>query len=94
VQQKGKYFRAELEKLATRFPDLLSSARGMGLLVGAVLTEEGVSHGVEIVNKMFEKGFLMNFAGNVVLRFVPPLIVSYEEIDIILSALGDVLTDI
>jgi len=93
VKRKGDYFQAELKKLAEKFPAMLSSARGMGLLVGAVLTEQGVAHGTEIVNKMFDRGFLMNFAGNVVLRFVPPLIVTQEEIDQLVAALAEVLAE-
>ena len=94
VQAKGQYFREELAKLAERFPTIIASVRGMGLLLGAVLTEEGATHGPTIVNKMFDKGFLMNFAGNVALRFVPPLIVSKEEIDILVAALGTVLAEL
>lgn len=93
VQKKGAYFQAELNKLAERFPNLLHSARGMGLLVGAVLTENGIAHGTDIVNKMFDRGFLMNFAGNLVLRFVPPLIVTKEEIDRLVAALAEVLAE-
>lgn len=94
VKDKGDYFRAALQMLVERFPAILSSVRGMGLLVGAVLTEQGVAHGTEIVNRMFARGFLMNFAGNVALRFVPPLIVQREEIDRVVSALGEVLGEL
>lgn len=94
VRRKGAYFQEELTKLATRFPAIISSARGMGLLIGAVLTEQGATQGQAIVTKMFERGFLMNFAGNVALRFVPPLIVTTEEIDILVAALGRVLAEI
>lgn len=93
VQEKGEYFRAELRKLAESFPELLVTSRGMGLLVACVLTEKGIEVGAEIVMKMFERGFLMNFAGNAVLRFVPPLIVTREEIDEILLALSEVLAE-
>ncbi len=93
VQNKSSYFQAELLKLAVEFPQMISGVRGMGLILGAVLTDQGVEHGTEIVNKMFARGYLMNFAGNVVLRFVPPLIVSKEEIDEIVAALGEVLAE-
>jgi acetylornithine aminotransferase/acetylornithine/N-succinyldiaminopimelate aminotransferase len=93
VKMKGEYFQEELTKLVERFPGMISSVRGMGLLVGAVLTEQGVTHGTEIVNKMFDRGFLMNFAGNVALRFVPPLIVTKEEIDSLVAALAEVLAE-
>lgn len=91
VMEKGVYFRAELQKLAGLFPELLTSARGMGLIVGGVLTEKGVVAGAEIVNRMFKRGILMNFAGNCVLRFVPPLIVTRDEIDKTITALKEVL---
>ncbi|MBU1565294.1 MAG: aspartate aminotransferase family protein [Proteobacteria bacterium] len=94
VQRKGAYFRDQLTFLAERFPIIIGSVRGMGLLLGAVLTEQGATHGPTIVTKMFERGFLMNFAGNVALRFVPPLIVSTEEIDALVSALGEVLAEL
>ena len=94
VQRKGIYFKEQLMRLAERFPALIGSVRGMGLLLGAVLTEQGAAHGQAIVTKMFERGFLMNFAGNVALRFVPPLIVSTEEIDILVATLGAVLAEI
>ena len=91
VQAKGEYFQAELRALQGRFPAMIKGVRGMGLMVGAVLTEAAIPVGGEIVNRMFERGYIMNFAGNVVLRFVPPLIVSREEIDRFLKALGEVL---
>lgn len=94
VQRKGTYFQGQLMRLAERFPALIASVRGMGLLLGAVLTEPGATHGQVIVTKMFERGFLINFAGNVALRFVPPLIVSTAEIDSLVAALGEVLAEI
>lgn len=94
VQRKGVYFQEQLMRLAERFPALIGSVRGMGLLLGAVLTEQGTPHGQAIVTKMFDRGFLVNFAGNVALRFVPPLIVSTEEIDVLVAALGAVLAEI
>lgn len=91
VLEKGIYFRELLSGLADTFPTLLSGSRGMGLIVAGVLTEEGISQGTAIVNAMFERGYLMNFAGNSVLRFVPPLIVTRGEIDEFVAVLTEVL---
>lgn len=93
VRVRGDYFRGELQQLADNYPALLSGVRGLGMILGAVLTEEGVAVGTDIVNRMFEEGFLMNFAGNAVLRFVPPLIVTREEIDTLIAALRQVLSE-
>ena len=40
---------------------------------------------------LFERGVLINFAGNAVLRFIPPLVVSRDQIDRLGSELGEVL---
>lgn len=94
VLGKGVYFRKLLAGLADKFPALISGSRGMGLIVAGVLTEEGISQGTAIVNAMFERGYLMNFAGNSVLRFVPPLIVTKAEIDEFVAVLTKVLATI
>jgi acetylornithine aminotransferase/acetylornithine/N-succinyldiaminopimelate aminotransferase len=73
--------------VAERYPHLATGVRGRGLLLGLVLSERGIELGMEIVQQMFAQGALINFAGNRVLRFVPPLIVSNEEIDQLIDAL-------
>ncbi len=93
VQLRGQYFKQQLQKLTERYPDLADGVRGMGLILGLVLTEKGAAFGSEIVSKMFARGFLCNFAGNVALRFVPPLIVSEGEIDRFVVALADLLAE-
>jgi acetylornithine aminotransferase/acetylornithine/N-succinyldiaminopimelate aminotransferase len=94
VRAKGQYLHEQLQHLAARFPVLATEARGLGLIQGLVLTEAGVEKGGAIVMRMFEKGCLINFAGNVALRFVPPLIVSCEEIDQMIQLLAEVLGEI
>ena len=48
-----------------------------------VITDAGIEQGQAIVQKLFERGVLINFAGNAVLRFIPPLVVSRGQIDIV-----------
>jgi acetylornithine aminotransferase/acetylornithine/N-succinyldiaminopimelate aminotransferase len=91
VQEKGEYLRKGLDDLASRFPKLATGARGMGLLCGLVLTEKGIEQGAAMVKSLFDRGVLINFAGNAVLRFLPPLIITTDEIDQLLTALGEVL---
>lgn len=94
VRERSLYFRGELEKLAERYPTIISRIRGLGMILGAVLTDAAVAVGTDIVNAMFAKGFLMNFAGNVALRFVPPLVVTTAEIDELILALDGVLAEV
>ena len=91
VREKGEYLSRALRPLVGRFPDFVTGVRGRGLLWGLVLSAAGAERGTAIVNAMFDRGYLINFAGNVALRFAPPLIVSHAEIDELTGALGDVL---
>ncbi len=91
VQEKSVYFIGKLEQLVQKYPHLAVGIRGRGLLLGLVLTDFGIAHGAEIVHKMFVEGVVINFAGNSVLRFVPPLTVRREEIDQAVDTLAHVL---
>ncbi|MEA3547878.1 MAG: aspartate aminotransferase family protein [Thermodesulfobacteriota bacterium] len=93
VVKKGEYLAQGLLSVAREFPHLADTTRGMGLIQSLVLTETGVQQGPAIVNSLFEHGVLANFAGNKVIRFIPPLIVSKNEIDEMLNHLQKVLKE-
>ncbi|WP_083439420.1 acetylornithine transaminase [Acetobacterium bakii] len=76
VEKKGAYLQSKLEALKKDHPSIIE-VRGMGLMIGVeVSTDTGA-----IVAKAMEKGLLLIGAGSSAIRFVPPLIVSKEEID-------------
>lgn len=92
LEEKSSYFVKQLKRVAADFPELCSGVRGNGMLLALVLTEKGIEHGVEIVQQLFDQGCLINFAGARVLRFIPPLTVSKEDIDDLIKELKEVLT--
>ncbi len=94
VQAKSEYFQAGLRQLAEKYPQLATTVRGRGMMLGLVLTARGAELGTEIVNLMLAKGMIINFAGGAALRFVPPLIVSKEDIDLLLEALDGTLAQL
>ncbi len=94
VRERSDYFVGRLREVADRFPDLATGVRGRGMLLGLVLTERGIGLGAEIVQRLFDRGVLINFAGNRVLRFIPPLIVGREEIDLLIDRLAEVLAEL
>ena len=55
---------------------LIKDVRGKGLMIGIEVTESPS----EIQNKALEKGLLVLTAGKNVIRLLPPLIISKEEI--------------
>jgi predicted acetylornithine/succinylornithine family transaminase len=72
----GVYFLKKLEELKGRHP-AITAVRGKGLMVALELGHPGE----EIVKSCLKKGLLINCTNGNVLRFVPPLIVSREDID-------------
>lgn len=83
--QKGKYLKEKLEVMSQKFPDLIKEVRAIGLMVGLELTKNGTA----VVQKMLEKGFLVNCTAEKVIRFLPPLIVQEQEIDLLIDALEE-----
>ncbi len=78
----GEYFLGRLGELQRKF-DFVQEVRGKGLILGMELKREGAS----IVKEMMGKGFLINCTMGNVLRFLPPLIVTKEEVDRLIQAL-------
>lgn len=88
-QRVGEYFLLRLEEIKKKFP-FVQDVRGRGLILGMELKIEGA----EIVKKMMKKGFLINCTAGNVLRFLPPLIVTEEEVDRMVRALEEVFKKI
>jgi len=81
VQARGKQLSVGLEKLAKKYPSILADVRGWGLLKGIKVNDDaGVTAG-ELVGDAMNEGLLLVAAGPTVVRFVPPLIVTEQEID-------------
>jgi acetylornithine aminotransferase/acetylornithine/N-succinyldiaminopimelate aminotransferase len=94
VESKGNYLAEKLADIASMHPEYACGQRGLGLIQGLVLTAAGIEQGQAIVQKFFERGILINFAGNEVLRFIPPLVVSRAEIDLLIRELDQVLSEL
>lgn len=77
VFEKEQTFQKGFERLRKRFPDLVAEVRGRGLLLGLQLTQDPTP----IVTAARERGLLTITCGTNTLRFVPPLIISHEEIE-------------
>jgi len=82
----GDHFFSRLMDLKGKFP-FIQEVRGKGLIIGMELGFEGS----QIVTRCMEEGFLINCTMGNILRFLPPLIVSSEEVDQLLGALDRIL---
>lgn len=87
VAEKGEYFRNELRKLQEKYPDKVTDVRGCGLMLGMEVAGEGKP----IVESCLANNVIVNCTAGNVIRIVPPLIISREEIDIVVAALDKAL---
>ena len=82
VAEKGKYLREKLLEISE-----ITSVDGMGLMLGAALKTKSAS---DVVKAALDNGLLLLTAKEKV-RFLPPLTITYEEIDKGISILKDIL---
>lgn len=84
AREKGDHF---VGKLGGHAFANVREIRHLGLMIGIELKEKSTPY----LAKLMEKGVLALPAGATVLRFLPPLTISYEEIDFVLEKLTEVL---
>jgi acetylornithine/N-succinyldiaminopimelate aminotransferase len=84
----GDYLRSRLEELKSRYP-FIRQVRGRGLILGMELAFEAGG----IVKTALQRGLLINVTVGNVLRFLPPLIVTREEIDEAMAVLDGILAE-
>ena len=78
-----------MEKLANlkEKHDCIVDVRGHGLMVGVELNYDCCN----LVEKAQEKGVLINVANGNVIRFVPPLVITKEELDEVVEVIDEIL---
>ncbi len=84
----GAYFKSELEKLQSKHR-IVKEVRGLGLMLGMEMKFDVLN----TLLKAMDKGVLVLDAGRNVLRFLPPLVISKEQIGKVISVLDSVLEE-
>ena len=82
----AEYFKSRLQWLKERHAEV-EDVRGVGMLLGMKLAVDGAP----IVEKCLQNGFLINCTQEKILRFIPPLTISRNEIDNLVAFLDTVL---
>jgi acetylornithine/N-succinyldiaminopimelate aminotransferase len=86
LRTKAEKLKRGLEDIASKVPDI-AEVRGLGLMLGMELRREVKP----LISACRERGLLVCSAGERVLRLLPPLTVSDEEMDFALGVLSDCL---
>ncbi len=82
----GQYFKGKLQGLAEKYK-IVREVRGLGLMLG-METRFDVYN---ILVGCMERGVLVLDAGRNVVRFLPPLVITKEQIDSVIEVLDEVL---
>jgi putrescine aminotransferase len=92
--EKGEYLLPRLNALAARYPKVLVSARGRGLMLGMEFTSHDI--GYAVAKCLFARNILISgtYINAQVLRIEPPLPITYPQLDRFLAALEDSLREV
>jgi acetylornithine/N-succinyldiaminopimelate aminotransferase len=77
AKKAGEILASRLDELKAEFP-FIRAHRGRGLMRGA---QFDVPIANELVSEGLEAGLVLNHIGDSILRFLPPLVVSIEQVD-------------
>jgi acetylornithine/N-succinyldiaminopimelate aminotransferase len=89
VNEVAPYLEKRLDELKDKY-DFITERRGMGLMQGLVF-DRPVG---EVINKALDKGLILINAGAQIIRFVPPLVITKENVDDMISILDSCLESI
>jgi len=86
VRKNGKYFQSKLRQLKEKHPKIIREVRGQGLLIGLVLHKNQN----EFIDKLMKQKLLTVKASENVVRLLPPLNVTKQEINLSLKIIDKV----
>lgn len=89
VNTVAPYLEEKLDELVKKY-DFIETRRGLGLMQGLVFNRPVA----EVINKALEKGLILINAGTSIIRFVPPLIISKENVDAMIEILTECLNEL
>ena len=89
VKNVGKYLETQLKSLVEKY-DIVKAQRGIGLIQGIELTVNPK----DVIAKCLDNGLILFSAGTNVIRFVPPLIITRDDVDQMMVRLKKALDEV
>lgn len=90
ADEMGKLLKSELEKLKNEFPETIKEIRGIGLMLGVELENKFAE---TIMQKFMEKKIFVNVTNVNVLRLIPPLIITEENIKLFTDTFRKIIVE-
>ena len=92
VRDVGTHFKQALTDLQSKYPAHIAEVRGAGLILGMEMQRN--EDAAAIARRMLEQGVIINCTAGNVLRFIPPLIFTKNEVDELIRVLDRCILDI
>ena len=92
VRDVGTHFKQALMDLQSKYPAHIAEVRGAGLILGMEMQRN--EDAAAIARRMLEQGVIINCTAGNVLRFIPPLIFTKNEVDELIRVLDRCILDI
>ena len=89
VKSNSKYFISELNKIKNKFPKIIKEIRGVGLILGIQLYKDQS----KFIESLLKNKLLTIRAAENVIRILPPLNVTKNEINMALKIITKVCSD-
>ncbi|KYK24877.1 L-lysine 6-transaminase [Thermoplasmatales archaeon SG8-52-4] len=89
AKSEGKHLFEGIKKLEQKYPNIISNARGRGLMCAFDLPSSDIRD--KLKAKLFNNGLIVIGCGELTIRFRPALIISSEEIDEAIKIIDDTL---
>ena len=88
VEEVGTYFIEQLRALQSRY-NAIHEVRGLGLMIGVEMRSADLAKA--LLAGMMEKHILLNRTHETVLRFLPPYLITTQDVDRAIAALDELL---
>ena len=85
AELKGAYLRAKLESIKSPY---IREIRGLGLMIGIEMKQKVSAY----IRALQKRHVIALNAGMTVIRLLPPLVISYEQLDCLVDVLSEILT--
>jgi diaminobutyrate-2-oxoglutarate transaminase len=93
VSQMGDRFMCQFQQIQAAFPATIVDVRGRGLMLGVELSEFASTHSRQLQKECLKRGLIVELGGRngSVVRFLPPLIISADEVDQVCQIFGEAI---
>jgi len=97
AEKMGEFLIGELKKVQEKYPEVIGDVRGIGLMIGVDFVKDPATKEPDgklrdkVVYEAFKRGLLMLGAGDSVIRWAPPLIITKEQLTVALEIFDEAI---